>query len=243
MVAPTATYAFGAPGAQGRVELYWADRYKTYLNNREFTTVSDHDDRELGSAFYWRVGPKTYALVEGRWTDIDYRSSASNQSSKEERYFAGVTWEATALTTGTVKFGRLTKKFDTNFFPDTKDTNWEALVTWAPLTYSRFDFYTTRTTTESTGLGAYILSDIYGANWNHGWTSYLSSAVLMRYQRDAYRGVDRTDDTWTAGVKVGYKFRRWLTLGAEYNYTKRDSNVPQFEYDKSLYMLTATASM
>jgi hypothetical protein len=45
------------------------------------------------------------------------------------------------------------------------------------------------------------------------------------------------------GLRAGYKFRRWLTLGAEYTHSNRDSNTPVFEYDKNLYLLTATASM
>ena len=57
------------------------------------------------------------------------------------------------------------------------------------------------------------------------------------------RASNRSDDTKSLGLKVGYKFRRWLTLGAEYWYTNRDSNNPGIDYDKNLYMLTATASM
>src|SRR5450631_1554434 len=37
LISPNAVYAFGAPGAQGRVELYWTDGYKTYTNNRTTT--------------------------------------------------------------------------------------------------------------------------------------------------------------------------------------------------------------
>jgi len=67
--------------------------------------------------------------------------------------------------------------------------------------------------------------------------------VNLRHQRDAYQGFDRTDNWTTVGLKVGYKFRRWLTLGAEYNHTTRNSNINSFEYDKNLYLLTATATM
>jgi hypothetical protein len=31
---------------------------------------------------------------------------------------------------------------------------------------------------------------------------------------------------------VGYKLRRWLTLGAEYTFAQRDSNL-NFDYDKN----------
>ncbi len=45
------------------------------------------------------------------------------------------------------------------------------------------------------------------------------------------------------GLKAGYKFRRWLTLGAEYAHTNRDSNIDTFDYDKNFYLLSLTASM
>ncbi len=154
----------------------------------------------------------------------------------------GVTWEATAATTGTFKVGRLKKEFDSGK-PSFSGTGWEGTITWAPRTYSTFDFYTARTTNESTGLGVFILSDIYGVAWNHAWNSLVTTGMNLRHQRDEYHGFDRTDETTSLGLKVGYRFRRWLTLGAEYTRTNRNSNQNVFDYDKNLYLLTATASM
>ena len=62
-------------------------------------------------------------------------------------------------------------------------------------------------------------------------------------RRTSTRASTATTTSRRSGFKVGYKFRRWLTFGAEYTYTQRDSNLPSFEYDKNLYLLTATASM
>ena len=164
-------------------------------------------------------------------------------SGQERRYYGGVSWEATAATSGTLKVGRLKREFDSSLVPSSTATSWEGMITWAPLTYSTFDFYTSRQTNESTGLGNFILSEVSGVTWNHAWSSVLNSAVILRYQKDDYQGFNRTDDTKTLGFKVGYRFRRWLTLGAEYYYNQRNSNQNIFEYDKNLYMLTGTASM
>lgn len=239
---PYMTYAFGAPGAQGRMELYYSDARRRYLNNRDTTIGADRNTQEFGGALYWRAMPRTYVLVEARRTDFSYLLPTSLFNSRETRYYAGLSWEATAATTGTVKAGRLQKRFESDV-PRFEGTSWEAVVSWAPRTYSRFDFYATRTTNESTGLGDFIVSDIAGVAWAHSWTSVLSTAVDARYQRDQYKGFDRKDDLKSLGFKVGYKFRRWLTFGAEYTYTQRDSNQNLFEYDRNLYLLTATASM
>jgi hypothetical protein len=240
---PSITYAYGAPGAQGRVELYASDGDKKYLNNRASTASSDRDTLEYGGAFYWRVAPKTYVLAEARETRIDYKLPASPQDSKERRYYGGVSWEATAATTGTLKVGQLRRSFDNGSYPTTSDTSWEGSILWAPRTYSTFDFYTSRQTSESTGVGRFLLTSVAGVTWNHAWNSYFNSAVMLRYQKDEFQGVNRVDETRSLGFRVGYKFHRTTTFGAEYTYTQRDSNQPQFEYDKNFYLLTATVAM
>ncbi len=239
---PSATYAFGAPGAQGRVELYASDLHKKYVSNRAVTATGDRTQPEFGGAFYWRVASKTYAMAEVRNTEIHYDLPNSN-TGEERRYYAGVSWEATAKTIGTLKVGQARRQFDDGT-PSKNFSSWEGLVNWAPLTYSTFDFYTSRQTNEATGLGArFIISSVAGVNWTHAWTSFLNTGAGLRYQRDEYQGFDRTDNLKSANFKLGYRFRPWLTIGGEYTYTKRDSNQPAFEYDKNLYMLTATASM
>src|SRR5213075_2347476 len=147
-------------GAQGRMELWYSDAVKRYTNNRATTFLSDRDTQELGGTFYWRVLPRTHVLFEARRVEYDYKDVTSRQDSTEDKYFVGATWEATAATSGTVKIGSTKKKFDVG--QSFTDTSWEALVTWSPRTYSRFDVYSSRQPTESTGLGAYILSSPTG---------------------------------------------------------------------------------
>jgi hypothetical protein len=238
---PSAMYAFGAPGAAGRVELYYSDARKRYTNNRATTVLGDFGKQEFGGAFYVRVAPRTYAVVEARNDRIRY-DQPSDHNGKERRYYGGIAWDATETTTGTIKVGRFQRNFDSSV-PDYSDVGWEASINWAPRTYSRFEFYTSRFSTEASGLGNFIVSDATGVTWTHNWTSVLSSALDLKYQRDDYQGFSRKDDTMSLGVKVGYKFRRWLTLGAEYTYIKRDSTIDSSDYDKNLYFLTATASM
>jgi hypothetical protein len=239
---PNATFAYGAPGADGRVEAYYSDTAKRYTNNRAVTIASDRDTREVGATIYARVMPRTYLLADVRRTTLSYTLPSSPFSGREDRLYGGVMWEPTAATTGTIKVGRFEKSFNSDL-PRFSGTAWEALVTWAPRTYSKFDFYTGRSPAESTGLGSFILSEASGVIWSHAWTSYLTTEVNLRFQKDEYQNFNRSDDIRSLGLRAGYKFRRWLTLGAEYTYTQRDSNVRDFEFDKNIYLLTATLSM
>ena len=239
---PGVMYAYGAPTAQGRMEVFASRAVRRYLNNRETTIGSDRNTKDYGAAFYWRVMPKTSILVEARGTDLKYLLEDSELSSSEARYYGGVTWEATAATSGTVKVGRLEKRFDSDR-PDFKGFSWEAMVSWLARTYSKFDLYSSRQTIESTGLGNFILSDATGIIWTHSWTSVFSTEANARIQKDKYKGFDRDDDITGYGLKANYKFRRWLTLGAEFQHTTRDSNIGIYEYDKNLWLISAVMSM
>jgi len=239
---PSITYAYGAPGAQGRLELFTSNAVKRYLNNRDATAGSDRDTWDYGGAFYWRVMPKTSLIAEARGTDINYLLPTSTLSGRESRYYAGVTWDATAATYGTVKVGQLRKSYD-SARPTYTEGSWEAQVTWMPRTYSKVDVYSSKQPLESTGQGDFVLSEATGAVWTHGWTSVLSTDVNARYVKDKYQGFDRKDETQSYGIKASYKMRRWLTLGAEYQYTKRDSNIDFQDYDKNLWLISAILQM
>jgi hypothetical protein len=236
------TYSYGATGAQGRIELYGSRGEKRYLNNPESTFASNRNLKEFGGVFYWRVAPKTYALVEGRGDGIHYLDTTSGLSSHETRLYIGATWEATAATTGTIKLGQLQKRFDQSG-QKFQEFAYEAQIDWAPRPYSNFSFFAVRTPTESTGLGDFILSDIASAVWTHQWNSRFMTTAAVRYQRDRYQGFDRDDDTTTLGLKAYYKFRRWVTFGASYLYVTRDSSVSNFNFDRNIWLLSADLSL
>ena len=54
-MAPSITYAFGTPGAQGRIEVYYDELHRDYTNNRTVTLASDRRNRNVGGAFFWRA--------------------------------------------------------------------------------------------------------------------------------------------------------------------------------------------
>lgn len=241
LLVPSFVFAYGAPGARGRVEVYGSLQDKEYTNNRATTATADHQRSELGTALFVRIAPKTYGVLEGRRIKTKYEV-ASLSDGRENRLLAGVSWEPTAATTGSLKFGRMERKSDIDS-SSVRDTAWEAAIAWAPLTYSKFDFASSRHIQEPSGLGRFIVTSAHSVAWNHAWNSNFSTGAFLRYARDEYQGFDREDETTSLGFRVGYRFRRWLTLGAEYTYTHRDSTLPQFEYDRNFYSLTATASM
>ncbi len=238
-------FRYGAPGARGRIEVDAAAFARRYTNNRDTTAAADRDTAQAGGTFFWRVMPRTELLGQVGHRNIDYKLASSTLDSTETRYLVGVKWEATAATTGTAKFGHQTKKFDSAARQDFSGSSWDVGVRWSPLTYSVFDFVTSKQTGESTGVGDTVVGTNYGVTWSHAWSSRLRTQALASLRNDAFQGagITRKDDTGSFGLKVAYDFRRWLKLGAEYTHTERDSNDNTFNYKRNLLLFTVGATL
>jgi hypothetical protein len=238
-------FRYGAPGARGRIEIDAGAFQRRYTNNPTETAGFERDTTQLGGAFYWRVMPRTEILGQAGYRNIDYKLSGSTLDSTESRYLVGVKWEATAATTGTAKFGHMTKEFDSATRERFSGSTWDVGVRWSPLTYSVFDFVSNKTTNESTGVGDTVVGKNYGVTWSHAWSSRLRTQALGSFRNDAFTGagVTRKDDTTTFGLKVAYDFRRWLRLGAEYTHAERESNGVDLNYKRNLLLFTVGATL
>ncbi len=231
---------YGAPGAIGRFELEGSWMQKRYKNNRAFTETLDVDLSTVSGRFYYRFMPKTSALVEVRNTWADYTLSTSTQDNTDLRLYAGVEWDATAKTTGSLRVGRAYKNFENNAtFKDGSGASWEGAISWSPLSYSQFQLQTSRSLGDtSAGLGNYIRNTGHNLVWNHKWATYITSQATLGYVKAAYNGINRVDDTTNYGIgfyrELGYNFR----LGLNWNHTKRDSNDNLFDFSRNVTMLS-----
>lgn len=236
-------FAYGGNEARGRFEFEASSFNKRYTNNRATTFGSDRDTDAFGGRFFFRMTPKTSFLVEARNAKLDYKSSTSLLDSSERFYLVGVTWDATASTSGTVKVGQIRKDFVSSQIADFSGTGWDVAVQWAPTTYSRFGFTTEKAFGESTGLGDFILSKRYGTNWTHDWNSRFTSVAYITRANDDFTNGGRSDTTDTVGLKLNYKVRRWLILGGEFSNADRDSNVTNFRYKRNIYSFNIGATL
>jgi len=239
------TFGFGAPGAQGRLEFDLGRNDKRYTNNREVTRRLDNTTDRVGARFFWRVGPKTRLLTEIQQAEIDYDLRISDRNSTERSYYLGGTWEATAKTTGIVKLGRQTKKFehDAAGRSDFSGFSWEAQMRWAPRTYSAFNIVTSRATQDSTainsGVADYTVDQSYSVNWAHQWSGTLATRAAWVLVDSEYQTSDRQEDVTKVLLAVDYRFSRWLGLSFDYTHQRRESTRDGIDYNKNLYMLTA----
>ena len=242
-------FGYGAKDAKGRIELDGAAIDRTYTNNRATTQFSDRDNTDVGATFFWRVAPKTRLLFQARQLDInythDFTTAPGTLDSKENRYYVGAQWEATAKTSGYAKFGRMKKDFSSAQRTDQSSGSWDVGLRWSPRSYSVVDLATSKQFAESTGIGDALQRKTYAAAWTHAWNSRLSHNLSYTRLHDDFVGAGstRNDDYDVYGLKVNYQFRRWLKFGAEYTYTKRDSNQQAFDFKQNLLLFTLGATL
>jgi hypothetical protein len=236
-------FVYGAPEAQGRLELDLGNTNKTYDNNRANTAVADVSVGSVASRAYYRLGTRSLALGEIRNAKINYVSSLSTDSNTERRYYVGLTWDATAATTGIIKLGRMTKDFDLAGRQGYEGVSWEASVRWMPLTYSTIDLQTSRSTAEPSGFGNYAINTGSDLTWNHRWTRSLTTRAALGLVKTDFAGTTRSDSATSYALTMDYAVLRWLKIGVDWAAIDSTSNEPAAAFKRNVTMFTLNASL
>lgn len=235
-------YTFGADSARTQIDLGANRTWLRYDNSGNLNADKERDATQLHSTLYYRIAPKTRLLGEVRHTEYEYESNTSLDADNLA-LLAGVTWEATAKTTGSIKVGREKKEFDSSARKDKSSSMWEVGIDWAPRTYSTFDLTAGRYFDEGEDGASAIRHTGYGLGWKHYWLERVYSTAGYDYSKRDYMDSVREDtlDKYTLGVT--YEMRRWLDLGLSYSYAENDSNRAGESYERNIYMLTVKASL
>lgn len=155
----------------------------------------------------------------------------------------GVTWDASARTSGTIRYGDQKKKFDDPTVKDYNGPTWAASISWLPRTYSLFTLTTTRNTQEPDGSAQYVVRQDISLAWMHDWGPRFGTAVDIGYGQDDYRPDVRTDDLWYYGISAHYTFNPHLRFGASWQGYNNSSDEKQYSYKRNVYMLTLEVSL
>lgn len=238
-----ATYEFGGKEAKGRIRLVAGVQDRQYDNFRTQTESKDRQKISTSATFYYRVMPKTSLLFEVSNEDIDYDLSTVTLDSNERKYLLGATWDATAKTSGTFKFGYAEKDFDSAAREDSDGLSWELAMRWSPKSYSVVDVATSKEAEETDGTGNYIDTTTLDLQWTHAWSDLWRTRVYYGVSNDEYVSSAREDDQLSYGVGVDYDMRRWLNFGVDYIYSERESNQANLNYEKNTVYFTVQGSL
>ena len=236
-------FIYGAPEAPGRFEFDAGNVDKVYDTERATTAVGDVSTGSYAGRVFYRLGTRSLALAEFRSAKNNYSSVLSTDSNVERRYYAGITWEATAATTGIIKVGQMTKDFDQAGKQGFSGGSWEASVRWLPLTYSAVDLQTSRAAADASGFGNYNLVTSTDITWSHKWTQSVGSRLSLGQMNTDFGGTARQDSAMNYGLKLDYAVYRWLKVGVDIAGTDSTSNVAGNEFKRNITMLTLDATL
>lgn len=246
-------YQYGARTANRLVfNLNLYDR--EYTNNREFNEGFSYDRLGYGATFFLNVLPRTDILFELRQSDVNYAGDTSatgnvfnpnNDDSTETYGYIGVSWEATAQTTGEIRIGQGRKDFQAGNLEDQDQSlpSYEAGITWSPRTYSEVEFSASQTFGASFGGGDAIENRTIELNWRHDWSNRLSSEFRASNSNYDYIGSNLVDEFQTISAGLSYGLARWIDVRMELLYDNRDSSESLFGYDRSVITLGFVASL
>ena len=236
-------YQFGSEGARGRLQMDARYRDKEYSNNRERTQFFDYDQGYFAGTFFWRVLSKTSVLLQGSRAKVNYANDFRTQSTRNsttDRVFAGLTWEVTGKTTGTIKVGYLEKDFDAADRSTFDAPSWEVELRWEPRSYSVVTVETRRYDREfNFGFaGDFIDAIVYSVDWEHEWSGRWSTEAGLSFLDESFEisagdQQGRTQETLVFDAAVLFELRRTLDLELRYTHRDRNANIPRFQFGRN----------
>jgi hypothetical protein len=236
------TYTYGANTARGQIELGGDYAQLRFQNGQGLNDDKERDTTAVVSTFYYRLSPRTRALVEGRYTDYNYVSNTRLNSDKVA-LLGGAEWDATAKTSGSIKIGAERKNFDTSGVKSASGSLWEVGAKWKPRTYSTFDIKTRQALIEGDDGASSIKETTGSLQWEHYWKPRFSTQIGYERAQDDYQDINRTDKINSYGAGFKYKMRRWMDVSLSYRHVKNDSTDDYWSYDRNIYMLSFAFSL
>lgn len=239
-------YRLGADTARAQLELNLGASNLSYLNNLDTLSQNRLKERDMitqGGTFYVRVAPKTRILLEVIRTDFDYEDAKSLLNNNATKYYAGVTWEATAKTSSYIRLGQEDKNFDSANAIDTSEPAWDINITWQPRSYSRINLTTGKGAAEGSVRSDVIETTNTTLSWTHDWSYQIESQLSYNSINEDYKGKafnGRKDDTNTASAALIYKMTRNVEFSGRYSRKERESNSPIEEFDSNIVEISVT---
>ena len=212
---------------------------------RDYTDGDEGDrDRDLfggrlRSGYF--ISPRINAFLQG-----GFRREVRDQDTGRDNnvYSAGVGTEIdfTGLLFGEVDVGWSLQEFDDSDVDSQNGLTYGANLTWNPtgLTSVRLD-----------GAGGFEPSDVgssrleseIGLRVDHELRRNLLIGGQVSYERDDFQDTNRTDNRIDVGPNITYFRNRYLSVGARYTFTTRNSDDSDREFDRNLVTVRVTAQL
>jgi polysaccharide biosynthesis protein VpsM len=234
-------------GNRLRLRLGYSNFLVHYSDQRN--KFMDRTDNSLSGYLFYRLQSKTAAFLEYRLVDISYLSD-SGLDSTEHHFLAGVQWDITAKSKGSVRAGYGVKDFSgpsgnvNTFIAEARIKHQFTPKTSVTLT----GFRKTDETNIATSL--YAITSQAEVKYEQLLTSKITGLADLLYMNEKYEsGVTAgntahiEDNVYQATVGLQYEFQRWLNSSIGYVYTRRDSSFSDFQFGSNTAFFKVTGSL
>ena len=236
-------YIFGSDSSAANVDFYIDTLQKSYDNNEATTAGREFNQNTAGALLSLKASPASEVLFEVRQSEIDYKSNAVDLDSKIQHLLTGMRWDISGATTGEVKIGRVARTFDSSERSSGTHLNWEASLTWQPLTYSTVVISSAQNTNESNGTGNYIAATTSNISWNHQFSNFITAGISANYGEDEYMKNVRNDLNSGYGINATYSPLTWMDVDLSASQSLRNSNVDGLDKETTLVNLGLTLAL
>ena len=228
------------------------DSSRSYTNNNQ--SARDRSEKTLNLSLYLNVGPRMRVYAGGQSQSFNYKSSdayvfensknvmTSNLDSVDSYYFAGLLWDITGLTKGSIRAGYASKRMLNSQNANYSGVALDFDLRWSPVERTTIVFKLGRRTSESNDIRAsYILVNQGGVRVERELTGRLSMSATLEEERDSYSGINREDRYTFGGLALTYEALHWLKASGGFRLDSRNSSDSALNYRANMFTLVLTA--
>lgn len=235
-------FTYGARTASTQLETGLDYQQLRYLNGAGINDDKERNTTTLRTTGYYRIAPRTRALLEYRHLHYDYIYN-DPRSNDTDALLVGLTWDASARLSGTVKVGREKKRFEQAGLQDKSSQRVEASLKYKPRTYSTISFGARQALDEGDeGPASTIESKGYDLGWEHRWRERLTTDLRYSHSERVYQDYYRDDTLNSLSLGVTWSARRWLDVGASYRRAVNDSTTQSESYKRNILQFSVESS-
>lgn len=195
----------------------------------------DHELAILTGRADYAVSPDTAFFVQVAGNRRDYRLEATpatlaaysgfqDRDSKGVEVLGGVNFELSATARGEIGVGWVKQSFDNPRFSNISGFGARSQVEWFPSQLTTVTFTGSRTVEDAgiSGASGYLSSNV-GVQVDHELLRNVIVSGQASYGDDKYRGIDRDDKRYNAGISATYLLNRSVGVTVGYNHFKQNS--------------------
>lgn len=213
----------------------------------------DQDDRDrmqyrpgVRVAYEFLDGYAAFVRAEGdiRRYDQSTDNAGINRDSQGYDLVGGASLDLTGLLFGDIFAGVRQRFFEDSRFDTATNPVVGATLTWVPTGLTTVILKADSEFIESTDANSSGFSSTgVGLTVDHELLRNLILTAGAGFRYDDFEGTSREDKFFTATAGANYLMNRWLSLGARYVYSNRNSNESGADYDRNLISLLLTAKL